>query len=69
MPKELSDDFDEDEIYEDVLVNVHVYFDMLNAYCGMKKTSAGKNDIWIGLEKELNRFVDFVNFTKDKEAN
>jgi hypothetical protein len=64
LPKELSDDFDEGEIYEDVLVNVHVCFDMLNAYCGMMKASAGKNDIWIGFEKELDRFVDFMNFAK-----
>jgi hypothetical protein len=70
LPKELSDDLEEDDIYEDVLVNVHVYFDMLNAYCGMMKASAsGKNNVWNDFDKELDRFVHFLNFTRNNESN
>ena len=66
LPQELSDALDEDtDIYGDVLVNVHMHFDMLSAYCAMMKASAGTSNMWESLDKELERFLNFVIYVRN----
>lgn len=65
LPDVLCNLLDESEIFEDELVNVETYFNEINAYCGMMKAKNSTNyNLFSGYEKELERFVSFINYRR-----
>ena len=66
LPKELSDDIDDENIVGDELTNVYNYSDMLDVYISIREAENENNTKACARAREiLDIFVKFVNFAKN----